>query len=389
MKKYKIITLGASGSGKTVFLASMFKALSIQSGHGFYIELPDFKGSKRLNDIYTEIVTGEVWPRGTRYSEISEWAFTCKVKNSALSNFSVCQFSYFDYAGGRLTDAQEDDAEFETIVNSADILLGLIDGRKVLALMEGDRSPLVQTLLTKDLPSMLKWMKSQNLPIHLILTKWDLLQGKYSLDEIKQRLFQEQEFESLVYDLNRRSLPIRLIPVSSVGQGFSTLAADGSMTKRLGVIPFPFQIEAPIACILPDQFQATLLELAKHRGGLESQPVGSFFSTTLNRISGLIPLGSDVLVEALEVLAEASKSAVEIHPLVKISKPLFGKLVESLAGRLGLNTKSLKVLKQERAESLQQVTDQETALRHAVDCFLYIQLKLERDFPESKMIVLD
>jgi GTPase SAR1 family protein len=30
MKKYKITVLGASGSGKTVFLASMFKSLGIQ-----------------------------------------------------------------------------------------------------------------------------------------------------------------------------------------------------------------------------------------------------------------------------------------------------------------------------------------------------------------------
>jgi WD40 repeat protein len=37
MKTYKIITLGASGSGKTVFLASMFKALGIQVDHGFYL----------------------------------------------------------------------------------------------------------------------------------------------------------------------------------------------------------------------------------------------------------------------------------------------------------------------------------------------------------------
>jgi GTPase SAR1 family protein len=382
MKKYKIVALGASGSGKTVFLASMFKALSIQSEHGFYIELPDFRSSKRLNDIYTEIVTGEVWPKGTRYSEISEWAFSCKVKSPALSNFPVCQFSYFDYAGGRLTDAQEDNIEFETIVSSADIILGLIDGQKVLALMEGNRSPLVKTLLEKDLPSMIQWMKGKNLPIHLILTKWDLIQGKYSLGKIKQRLLQEQEFESLVYDLNRNSLPIRLIPISSVGKDFSNLAADGSMTKKRGVIPFPFQIEAPIACILPDQFQTTLLELANHRGRLESLPVGSFFPNTLSRLSELMPLGSNMLIEGLFEIIEASF-------WIKMSKPLFERLAGSIIDSLGLETRSLEALKQERAKSLQKVTDQETALRHAVECFLYIQLKLERDFPESKMIILN
>lgn len=385
MKKYRIITLGASGSGKTVFLASLFKALSIQSGHGFYLELPDFKSSQRLNDIYTEIVTGEVWPRGTRYSEISEWAFTCRIKNRELNNFSVCQFSYFDYSGGRLTDAQEDDAEFEGMVGNADIILGLIDGRKVLALMEGDRSPLVQTLLKKDLPSMLKWMAGRGLPIHLILTKWDLLQERYSLREVKERLLQHPAFEALAYELNQRSLPMRLIPVSSVGKGFSTLAPDGSMTKKLGIIPFPFQIEAPIACILPDQFQATLLELAQHRGQIESQPVGNLFSNTVGRLGRFLPLGGDILVEGL---MEGLPEAIGDQFWVKLSKPVVERLFGKLTGRLGVEIKSLETLKQERAASLQQVTDQETALRHAVNCFVYVQHKLERDFPQSKIIVL-
>lgn len=62
MKTYKIITLGASGSGKTVFLASMFKALSIQGDYTFFLEVEDPAKRKRLNAIYTQVITGDSWP---------------------------------------------------------------------------------------------------------------------------------------------------------------------------------------------------------------------------------------------------------------------------------------------------------------------------------------
>ena len=51
MKNYKILTLGASGAGKTVFLASMFKSLSIQREHGLYHEVEDDQKRKILNTI--------------------------------------------------------------------------------------------------------------------------------------------------------------------------------------------------------------------------------------------------------------------------------------------------------------------------------------------------
>lgn len=59
MKNYNIITLGPSGAGKTVFLASLFKALSIQGEHGFFLEVEDSTKQNLLNKTYTELVSGE------------------------------------------------------------------------------------------------------------------------------------------------------------------------------------------------------------------------------------------------------------------------------------------------------------------------------------------
>lgn len=96
--------LGPSGSGKTVFLASMYKKLCTQGDNGFFLEIDSSEKRKRLNNIYTQIAIDEKWPKGTTYSEISEWNFTCRIQTDNLSIHSACQFNYLDYAGGRLTD---------------------------------------------------------------------------------------------------------------------------------------------------------------------------------------------------------------------------------------------------------------------------------------------
>jgi hypothetical protein len=47
-----------------------------------------------------------------------------------------------------------------------------------------------------------------------------------------------------------------LIPVTSVGEGFAKRGAFGEMQKILGKIPRPFQVEVPLACVLPDLIQS-------------------------------------------------------------------------------------------------------------------------------------
>ncbi|MFM6845726.1 MAG: hypothetical protein ACKPKS_18375, partial [Dolichospermum sp.] len=53
---------------------------------------------------------------------------------------------------------------------------------------------------------------------------------------------------------------IRLIPVSSVGKGFAEHQTDGSM-KKTGKLPKPYNIELPIACILPDKLKEELKKI--------------------------------------------------------------------------------------------------------------------------------
>ncbi|NEP88256.1 MAG: hypothetical protein F6K18_16250 [Okeania sp. SIO2C2] len=250
MKNYKILTLGASGAGKTVFLASMFRSLSTQGEYGFYLKAEDFKSQRLLNNIYEKLIIGE-FPLGT--TEISEWKFTCCIQNPDLENFPICQFTYFDYAGGRFTDMDKEDYKLQEIIKQADAILGLLDGQKIQALMNNNNEQKIDDFLNKDLPPIIKWMSYCQTPIQFVISKWDLLENdNFGLKEISDRLLDIPKFKELVVSRNKEGSPVRLIPVSSIGSGFATPQPDGSMKKIAGSIPRPFHMEVPVSCVIPD-----------------------------------------------------------------------------------------------------------------------------------------
>ncbi|NEP76925.1 MAG: hypothetical protein F6K39_01300 [Okeania sp. SIO3B3] len=265
MKNYNIITLGPSGAGKTVFLASLFKQLSIQTDEGFFLEVSNFEQSKKLNEIYSIIIgKDEDWPTGTR--DLRQMKFKCYVNNVDLDpeNFPVCQFTYIDYGGGLITDTlpgQHDDFGFRENVPNADAVFVMIDGLKLLKLMEreGVQNETINDFLGKDLTNMMQLInKRQRKPVHFIISKWDLLEGNYNLSEITERLQEtSREFKNIVSH-RKAHCPVRLIPVSSIGMDFATLQSDGLMKKNPGAIPEPFQLEIPIAYVLIDDANKAL-----------------------------------------------------------------------------------------------------------------------------------
>lgn len=376
MKTYKIITLGASGSGKTVFLASMFKALSIQGDYTFFLEVEDQARRKRLNATYTQVITGDSWPRGTKYSDVSEWTFNCRVKIPTLETYTACQFTYFDYAGGRLTDSEED-PEFENLIQQASTVLGLLDGQKIYSLMKGINSIAADSFIKKDLQSILKRMHKCKVPIHFVISKWDLIEDEFSLRQVRERLLKIPEFEELIRIRNQANSPVRLIPVSSIGSGFASPQTDGSMRKILGAIPMPFQVEAPLACVLPDGLKARLSELEAQKQEVEK--TGRKKLNLLSNVLGFVGRAAQISFEFTRFLVPEE---FEFAPAI------VAKLIGS-----GLNKRDSaslvreEKLKQERENSLKLVKDEETALTHAVDNFVAIQNRLERNFPDSDLIL--
>lgn len=261
MQNYNIITLGPSGSGKTVFLASLFKAFSTQGKFGFSLEIQDRNKRMALNKIYADLTTGEKWPSGTRKS--SEWVLTSYVKSSGSSKIPACKITYIDYKGGLITDLSEDEKTYsdyddlELYTKEADAVLAILDGQKLLSFLEDHElsNNSVLRWLNEDLPNLIQMVDECNkyTPVHFVITKWDLIEGDYSLVDVKKRLLDTVcEFKNVVENRKKVGSPIRLIPVSSLGKGFAALQPDGQM-KKISVNPHPVNVEFPLAFALTDK----------------------------------------------------------------------------------------------------------------------------------------
>ncbi len=346
MKNYNIITLGASGAGKTVFLASLFKQLSIQSSEGFFLEEQNSQQRQELNQIYAQIIGKDAWPRGTLRT-VTKWTFTCSVKTLDLDKYPVCQFTYIDYGGGLITDILDDEDEdnffdFQKEVPNADAVLAIIDGLKLLKFMQDKdlRTQDVNIWLLRDLPNIMQLVDKckKDTPVHFLISKWDLLDSRYNLSEVKERLLEKvPEFNDVVHSRVKAGCPVRLIPVSSIGQQFATLQLDGSMKKNPGAIPKPFQLEVPIACVLIDRVKAYM--------------------------------------NTLKSVQEDTQESVQF----KTNFVFLDTLIQSFS-----NTQA-KLPNPDREESLKEVKNEETALNYLVCTFLDHLQKFEGNFPAANL----
>lgn len=381
MNNYSIIMLGPSGSGKTVFLSSLYKKLSTQSNLGFFLQVDTAEKRKRLNNIYTQVATDEKWPAGTRYSEVSEWQFTCRVQNpSDLSIYDACSFTYLDYAGGRITeeaDEEDESSDFSDRFKAADALVGLLDGQKLCALMRKERLGTVWAV--KDLRNMIDEMQNSLKPVHFVISKWDVVEQSYTLEEIRDQLLEIDEFKNLVRLRNQAGSPVRLIPVSAVGKGFAVSQADGSM-KKTGELPKPFQVEVPLACILPDMIQMMIEDLVKKRESELEIPIevkaeigffdflGQLFAGGLKEFQEFLPRKYQFADNVLQTLIEWAETPAQ--------------------QKVDFAAKRTEELRREQAESLKKVADEESALAHSINCFVSIQNQLAYRFPSSELRVL-
>lgn len=277
-----IIILGPSGSGKTVLLGTMYHKLSTQGDWGFFLEVDDEK-RKILTEIYKEVVTKpkSEWPEGTQAAddegERLRFTFTCCIIKNG-KKYRACEFVYLDYAGGYLTDSRINNPDFDQYVENAHVLLVLLDGERICDLFSQKKEGL--EWVTGDLQGLLVMItdKAYDKPVHFVISKWDMLQRKeYSLKEVVYKLLENDAFRNLaktrVEDTDKQ-LTTRFIPVSSFGQDFA-IPLDGVMERIPGKLPKPFQIEVPLACVLPE-----LIEKQK-KGRQEEESRTRYRSTTI------------------------------------------------------------------------------------------------------------
>ncbi len=260
---YRIFVLGGPGSGKTVFLASMFRRLNVQREKvGFYLAA-DADQRNTLIKKYLQLANpGQSWPAATRRADVSEWNFTCAIK-SAGQVHDVFRLSYLDYAGEFIYDTGGHDSDNRVRLLSeaeqADSVLVLLDGEKILRHM-GSPAPVQGggTDLATDLAFLLPAVNGLGgKPVHFVLTKWDLLEGSVSLRAIRNALLEMDDFRDVVSTRLSEGCPTRLIPVSALGSNFVRLGDDGRMYKVADQQPRPMNVEMSIACTLIDHFEVS------------------------------------------------------------------------------------------------------------------------------------
>ena len=243
------------------------------------------------------------WPNSTNVS--AEWEFAACVQ-SEVGDFEPLRFRYLDYPGGILTNprlAQDPEVQRNIArLRNASALLILLDGQAVAALMEGE--PSGQRYLSFDLTSSLEIAQQSRCPIHFVITKWDVLARRYTLDQVRAQLLNDYNFRDLVEaKAQDGAATIRLFPVSAVGFDYAAPDADGSM-RKLGGSPRPYNVDLPLFSVLPDFLTLVHKKASERHDTLAAVP--------------------DLKVDGLMSAGTRKVSAFAIHTAVKRFFPVLG-----------------------------------------------------------------
>ena len=346
--RLRILLLGASGAGKTVYLASMYRKLSLPSKDCSFSIVTNHKTALHLHKQIEQIKKpGHEWPSGTR--KLDSWEFECFV-NTNNGKHKAFEFVYLDYAGGCFTSLSNDQStadqgqQLEEFATKADLIMGLLDGEKILRFMDGnDSSELIDTDLRLILETMEK--HKPTLPIYFIISKWDMIEklGKHTLISIRDKLKEIEDMKNVLD--SRGPKPVhRLIPVSAIGNQGADYIKDESTgailtEKHSGQMSLStFQVEMPLTFILEDVINKAILELQESREGLRG----------LNKfINWLVSIFS--------------------NPLRQYLPPGLGWITEELAGQLQ------KELGKSLRSDLERIRRQEDVLKYLMSDFRVAQ----------------
>ncbi|WP_405891188.1 hypothetical protein OG427_36385 [Streptomyces sp. NBC_00133] len=259
MSSIPVTVLGPQGSGKTVYLASLFRRLAIQRDDvGFFVQLPPHESTK-LNQIYSQIVSPDGWPDPNLLSHTSEWKFTCSIRTEQGEVYSPFTLDYLDFAGDHLTSATATATEFGAAVwrrvEESEFLLVMLDGLKVMRCLDGGER------LIEELIPVLSAVGASRAVTHFLVTKWDLLEAEgHTVRAVLDRLLENPDFHDFYVNRTRRTDggALRFIPVSSLGRGFATLGPDGRTMVKQGRFPLPMNVEVPLMAVLVDLFTREL-----------------------------------------------------------------------------------------------------------------------------------
>ncbi len=247
---FRMFVLGTRGSGKTVFLASLYNQLKTQSDarNNFRVEASDEQRDLLIEKYDAVRNVDRDWPPGD--VDATDYEFRC-IHTAKRAELPIFQFRYADYPGGSVTKRKTvDNFTVLPMIRQSHTILVLIDGLVVLKKLKNahDGSSLDEEL-DKVLDIVQQCIRR---PLQFVLTKHDLL-ADYSLKQIRDVLFQNEGFSNIISLRRKLNIPTQLIPVSAVGANFAEWdMAREKMKKRPGAVARPYNIDLTLCFTITD-----------------------------------------------------------------------------------------------------------------------------------------
>lgn len=390
MNTYTVLMLGGRESGKTVFLACMAKKLSTYNKEiGFFLNVEEHDQLIKLNNLYNAIYPGlkekrNLWTPGTLPGAIDNFTFTCKIETSE-DVYSVCQFQYLDYAGGTLTK-QGIDRELDEKIKNADSLLVLLDGTKLISYINNEDEGI--DWYAEDIANIIPKLTQTKKPVIFSISKWDVVKRYYNLNVkryynlkmIKEKLLNDQQFKNLV---DNRT--VRLIPISSVGDGFAEWQSDENGEMKMQKVgenpPNPFQVEMPLACILFDMVEQKIRDLEQERE--EEAKKNTNVDPSVGIFDWIKAFAGRTATEILKNFSPENK--FDDYMLKTLIDAIEKNTIQSIEDRQRYAEQRTKQLKNEQQQLLEEINSEQTAFESLIASFNLLIDKLEKEFPESTL----
>lgn len=325
---FRVIALGTAGAGKTVLLASQAHRLLPTADRRYHLA-SGLDQNRVLARIHQQVGnTSAPWPYATRIGDEHEFVFDCNVLDREHRQRTVLRIEYLDYPGDFVEPSDVTPAgELEASVEDAHALLLILDGQRVLQLLDG--RPEGRLYFDTQLWPMLALAHRATCPIQLIVTKWDLVRSFDAeaddddlLRKVSRLVMEFPAIRQMAYLHTERGEEVRLIPVSSLGPRFAELRSDGTVGKRPDGKLDPWNVEVPLCAVIPDLLKRVELSLEPSvRRDLDDEidraPGGDVASIAASVLSSRVGM---ILRHAVEALVGDLLVALFVETIVR-SRP--------------------------------------------------------------------
>jgi hypothetical protein len=384
---YRVTMLGDRKSGKTVFLAAMHYALVSETrDRPFLMTATSHAERNFLNKTFFKIADPRSdWPPSTLVTRPYEFILRVRVPRGEV--FDVMKLSYLDYRGESLGDVTEDaETLFAEHIKKSDMFFCVLDGLKILRVLDGTAR--VGDLLA-ELHGQISIVEDSraDAPCDILVTKWDLIQEwdrarreKGARDQltplaiIHDQLMSLDRVRHFVAGRVEREAPVRLIPVSAVGQGYAVLDEDTGIMRKVGHEPRPFQVELPLASIVPTRLEQLRKQLDREVSNRTSQrPIAVRMAELLPHREAL-----EATVTAL-IRAWGQRQITPRGKAVAVSADRMTSTIVDMVDRWRDRTIT------NHRERLGSVRDQHEAVAFLYDNFATMLAQFERENPASML----